>query len=48
MVAFNEMGSRVSLGQQLDEGGGPVVYPSSAVASPHLFRKVAVSGLCVD
>jgi heme-degrading monooxygenase HmoA len=23
-------------------------YPSSAVASPHLFRKVAVSGMCVD
>lgn len=23
-------------------------YPSSAVASPHLFRKVAVSGICVD
>jgi heme-degrading monooxygenase HmoA len=22
-------------------------YPSSAVASPHLFRKVAVSGICV-
>jgi len=22
-------------------------YPSSAVASPHLFEKVAVSGLCV-
>lgn len=23
-------------------------YPSSAVASPHLFRKVAVPGVCVD
>lgn len=23
-------------------------YPSSAVASPHLFRKVAVSGICID
>jgi heme-degrading monooxygenase HmoA len=23
-------------------------YPSSAVASPHLFRKVAVQGVCVD
>jgi heme-degrading monooxygenase HmoA len=23
-------------------------YPSSAVASPHLFRKVAVPGICVD
>lgn len=23
-------------------------YPSSAVASPHLFRKVAVPGACVD
>jgi heme-degrading monooxygenase HmoA len=23
-------------------------YPSSAVASPHLFRKVAVQGICVD
>jgi heme-degrading monooxygenase HmoA len=23
-------------------------YPSSAVASPHLFRKVAVSGICVS
>jgi heme-degrading monooxygenase HmoA len=22
-------------------------YPSSAIASPHLFRKVAVSGICV-
>ena len=22
-------------------------YPSSAVASPHLFRKVAVAGICV-
>ena len=22
-------------------------YPSSAVASPHLFRKVAVPGICV-
>ena len=22
-------------------------YPSSTIASPHLFRKVAVSGLCV-
>jgi heme-degrading monooxygenase HmoA len=22
-------------------------YPSSAVASPHLFQKVAVSGICV-
>lgn len=22
-------------------------YPSSAVASPHLFRKVAVRGICV-
>jgi len=24
-----------------------VHYPSSAIASPHLFRKVAVSGICV-
>jgi hypothetical protein len=23
-------------------------YPSSSVASPHLFRKVAVPGVCVD
>jgi hypothetical protein len=23
-------------------------YPSSAVASPHLFQKVAVPGICVD
>jgi heme-degrading monooxygenase HmoA len=23
-------------------------YPSSAVASPHLFRKVAVPGICID
>jgi heme-degrading monooxygenase HmoA len=23
-------------------------YPSSAVASPHLFKKVAVPGICVD
>lgn len=23
-------------------------YPSSAVASPHLFRRVAVPGVCVD
>ncbi len=23
------------------------LYPSSAVASPHLFQKVAVSGICV-
>ena len=23
-------------------------YPSSAVGSPHLFRKVAVAGICVD
>ncbi|MBN3791729.1 antibiotic biosynthesis monooxygenase family protein [Burkholderia sp. Ac-20353] len=23
-------------------------YPASAVASPHLFRKVAVEGICVD
>ena len=23
-------------------------YPSSAVGSPHLFRKVAVPGICVD
>jgi heme-degrading monooxygenase HmoA len=23
-------------------------YPSSAVASPHLFRRVAVPGICVD
>jgi len=23
-------------------------YPSSAVASPHLFRKVAVPGICVE
>ncbi len=23
-------------------------YPSSTVASPHLFRKVAVPGICVD
>jgi heme-degrading monooxygenase HmoA len=23
-------------------------YPASAVASPHLFRKVAVPGICVD
>ncbi|MCR9200202.1 MAG: antibiotic biosynthesis monooxygenase [Planctomycetaceae bacterium] len=23
-------------------------YPSSAVVSPHLFKKVAVDGLCVD
>ena len=23
-------------------------YPSSAIASPHLFKKVAVSGICVD
>jgi heme-degrading monooxygenase HmoA len=23
-------------------------YPDSTVASPHLFRKVAVSGICVD
>jgi heme-degrading monooxygenase HmoA len=23
-------------------------YPNSAVASPHLFRKVAVPGVCVD
>ena len=23
-------------------------YPSSAVASPHLFKKIAVSGHCVD
>ena len=23
-------------------------YPSSAVASPHLFRKVAIAGICVD
>lgn len=23
-------------------------YPSSAVVSPHLFKKVAVGGLCVD
>jgi hypothetical protein len=22
-------------------------YPSSAVASPHLFQKVAISGACV-
>jgi hypothetical protein len=23
-------------------------YPASAVVSPHLFRKVAVPGICVD
>jgi hypothetical protein len=23
-------------------------YPASTVASPHLFKKVAVSGICVD
>ena len=23
-------------------------YPSSAVASPHIFKKVAVPGICVD
>jgi hypothetical protein len=23
-------------------------YPDSTVASPHLFQKVAVSGICVD
>ncbi len=23
-------------------------YPASAAASPHLFRKLAVSGICVD
>ena len=23
-------------------------YPSSAIASPHLFRKVSVQGICVD
>jgi heme-degrading monooxygenase HmoA len=23
-------------------------YPSSAAASPHLFRKLAVAGICVD
>src|SRR5262249_54411143 len=23
-------------------------YPSSAVASPHLFRKIAVRGICVE
>jgi hypothetical protein len=23
-------------------------YPDSAVGSPHLFRKVAVPGICVD
>ena len=23
-------------------------YPDSTVASPHLFRKVAVPGICVD
>ena len=23
-------------------------YPSSTVASPHLFKKVAVAGICVD
>jgi len=23
-------------------------YPASAVASPHLFQKVAVAGICVD
>jgi heme-degrading monooxygenase HmoA len=26
----------------------PHQYPPSAVASPHLFKKVAVSGICVD
>jgi heme-degrading monooxygenase HmoA len=25
-----------------------VEYPTSAVASPHLFKKVAVPGICVD
>jgi hypothetical protein len=23
-------------------------YPASAIVSPHLFRKVAVPGICVD
>lgn len=36
--AFNNPEFRSQLGH----------YPSSAVASPHLFRKVAVPGVCVD
>jgi len=27
---------------------GLAAYPASAVASPHLFQKVAVPGICVD
>jgi heme-degrading monooxygenase HmoA len=36
-AAFEHPEFRASLG----------AYPSSAVASPHLFQKVAVSGICV-
>lgn len=36
-AAFNHPEFRASL----------VAYPSSSVASPHLFQKVAVSGICV-
>lgn len=33
---------------KMDEQNGLLEYPADTIVSPHLFKKVAVSGICID